>query len=266
MALPVRSELQKIFRQRALFAAGFLAVPAFAVLAKIFTDGILFARVARALPAAGIDPVLSAARSLGVADNSLAQLFFALGVASIFVVDYRFATWRHLIPRRSRLAFWSAKSVAALACLSLSLLLVALGDLGVTLVLAVLRGQQIGDFTWAISVPVFFLALLVAVAELLALTAMTALLTVVFRSSMAAVLSVFLFGLATVLLQVYLGSSSELGWTPSAAASLARSGVFDGGRFQVVPYLSGICILLCWGVVCGVLGFVLFQRQELPSE
>lgn len=259
----IRSEILKISRQPGLFAAGFLAVPAFALLVKILMQLVVYRRLGRSDLPQEVDFFREAAQSFSVSGNALAHLFFALGVASVFVVEYCFATWRHLVPRRSRFELWLAKFLTAGLCLSVSLLLMVLGSAALTSLIALADGVALSQFFAAGSLVLFGLAFLAAMLELLVLAALTAFLTVLLRSSMAAVIIAFLTTLATVLLQAYLGPADELWWLPSEAASQMRAALFSvtGEGFWV-----SAAILVGWLSVAGGLGLATFVRQELATE
>ncbi|MFD1744124.1 ABC transporter permease [Rhizobium helianthi] len=259
----ILAELQKIGRQRSLFAAGFFIVPLFALIAKMLMQAVVFRRMGSMNSAEGIDLLATAAKSLSISGNSLAHLFFALGVASIFVVDYRYATWRHLIPRRSRAQLWLAKFIAAFLCLFLSMALVLAGDVALTGVVA-MAGDGGLSFTVApSSLTQFLLSLLTACLELLVLAALTSLLTILFRSSMASVLIVFVLSLSTVMIGAYLGPSPELWWIPGEVAGRMRDAIQTAGG---AGFIGGAVVLLVWSTVLIGLSDVLFSVQELRNE
>lgn len=263
MLLLIRSEAQKILCQRSLFAAGFLVVPAFALLVKILMQFMIFRRAGVQDFPQDVDILAEAAQSFSVSGNTLAHLFFALGVASIFVVEYRFSTWRHLVPRRSRFELWLAKFLVAGLCLAMSLFLVALGNLVLTALMAMVGERPVSLLLQAKSMLPFGLAFLTAMLELLVLAALTATLTMALRSSMAAVLIAFLLTLATVLLQAYLGPSQELWWLPSEAANQMREALATS---QSQKFLASGAVLVGWLLVAGGLGAAVFARQELATE
>jgi hypothetical protein len=256
----VGAELKKFVAQRGLFMAAVFIVPAFATLIKILMQVVVFRRVGQSNLGSSVDLVAEASRSFGLSGNTLAHLFFALGVASIFVVDYRFSTWRHFVPRRSRSQLWLAKFLAACCCLILSLLLVTFSDLFVTMLVMAVDGTVLTPLA---GLEQLFLLFSVAVLELLALVSVTALLTVLFRSSMAAVLIAFLLTLGSVLVQAYLGAGQDLWWLPSIAANDLRILVTSSASSGAVTPLAA---LLAWTIVPGVLGLALFNRQELATE
>lgn len=263
MVFLLRTELQKILLQRSLFMAGFLAPPAFALLVKILMQVVVFRRVGRSDLPQEVDVLAGAARAFSLSGNTLAHLFFALGVASIFIVDYRFSTWRHLVPRRSRISLWLAKFLTAALCLAFSLLLVAAGDAVISSLIATADGRGFAPLFQASSIVLFVLAFLTAMLELLVLTALTALVTISMRSSMAGVLTAFLLTLAATILQAYLGPTQDLWWLPSEAASLMRSSLFSSSYRE---FGGAASVLAGWLVVLGGLGLAIFTRQELANE
>lgn len=263
MMLIIRTELQKILLQRSLFVVGFLTAPAFALLVKILMQVVVFRRVGRSDFPQEVDLLAGAARALSLSGNTLAHLFFAVGVAAIFIVDYRFSTWRHLVPRRSRVSLWLAKFFAAALCLALSLLLVAIGDVVVSSLIAAADGRGLAPLFQPSSIGLFALAFSAAMLELLVLAVLTAIVTTLLRSSMAGVLVAFLFTLATVILQAYLGPTQELWWLPSEAANLMRWSLFSSSYTE---FGGAAAILAAWLVVLGGSGLAIFTRQELANE
>ncbi|WEA24924.1 hypothetical protein [Rhizobium binxianense] len=113
----VRFELLKLARQPALLFWGFFFVPLAVTVFKLFLILFIFIRSLQS-PATGSDLILAAAKSLSISGNSLAQLLFAIGIAGVFHLEYRLATWRLVVPRASRVSIWLAKFLTCLFAFS----------------------------------------------------------------------------------------------------------------------------------------------------
>jgi hypothetical protein len=133
-------EVLKLVRQPGILFWGFLAVPLVATLLKLLITGFVYLRIGRQ-PGGDVDVFLSAARSLSLSGNSLGHLLYALGIASVFFLEYRYATWRLLVPRHARTDLFAAKLLTCLGWLALSLLLALGGDMVLSVLFAVLQGQ-----------------------------------------------------------------------------------------------------------------------------
>lgn len=267
MKLCVTAELLKLRRQRHALFWGFIFVPAFMLLVGFVLAGGLRG-VPPGLAVETIRPLRAVARALGVGGNPVAQLFYAVGAAAIFAVEYRHSGWRHLVPRASRESLLLSKFAAYALVAALSLVLVAAGEALVTLLLPLVQGAnyRIADAPGAAGVAL--LSFLLAFAELLAFGAIALFVAVLTRSAMAAILVPFLLALGSSLVQAWLGASAgdiplpifagnalRL-WLAAAEPSpeLARSALF------------GAATLLGW-IAAGLGGAIaLFARQDLVSE
>ena len=258
------SEMLKLAHQRAILFWGFLAVPLLALLFKLIIEGLLFVRMGRQGGGA-VDIFVSAAKSLSLSGNSLGQLLYALGIASVFFLEYRYSTWRLLVPRHGRVQLFAAKCLTCLIWLALGLLLAAFGDMLLNVFLAVLKGQGMGGVVIS---GASFLTLVAAYAsallELIVLTALVATLVIVFRSMIAGVIPAFLLAIGSTVLQLYLGADADRLPLPSYAAQWLRDWVLAGG--SPLAGLAGGAALVGWAVVLFALGLFIFSRQQLATE
>lgn len=258
----ISAELIKLFRQPGVLLWGFFSAPAIALALKIAFEGVLLIRFGK-LPPGQIDLFTSAAQSLGIAGNPISQLLYAVGVSSVFFTEYRFSTWRNLVPRVGRIPPLVAKWAVCLLCMVTGLLLAAVGDMGLNVILAHFADST-GDRLHATSIGVLAAALAISTLELCALGLMVAMLTIAFRSMIAAILPVFLLAIGALLLQVYFGPAVLRLPLPSFAADALRAWLFDGvdGSFAV----AGAGTLVAWCVVAVGIGAGIFSRQALSSE
>ncbi|MDZ7874340.1 MAG: ABC transporter permease [Rhizobium sp.] len=254
------AEMLKLARQPGGLFWGFLAVPIAALLVKLVVTGFVYLRLGR--QSGEIDVFLSAAKSLSLSGNSLGHLLFALGIATVFFLEYRYSTWRLLVPRHPREQLFAAKLLVCLAWLAFALLLAAVGDIVLTVLFGVLQGQGLGI---SMSSLIALLAAFgIAFLELAVLVSLTALLVIAFRSMIAAVVPAFLLAIGSTLLQLYLGADADRLPLPSYAAQALRDWLLAGGA--PVAALLGLAVLVGWFCVLTGLGVAVFSRQQLASE
>ncbi len=264
MSALFRAELFKLVRQPSLLFWGFLSVPVFAMIFKILLDGMVFVRMRQVSPD-NVDILMSAAKSLGISGNSLAHLLYAIGIASIFFAEYRFSTWRILVPRASRFQLWAAKYLACLAFLCLSLVLVVISNVLLHIVTTLLFEQRLPNMAIrADSFVTLFLAFMASLLELSVLTAIVAAITTLTRSMIAAVIPAFMLTLGASLVALYVGPTRNVIPLPSPASEALRDWILSGGPASLG--WSGLAILSAWLVVAAAIGGVAFWRQQLSSE
>lgn len=260
----VISELVKLSRQRGAAFWGFLAIP---LLLTIITCAL--SSVGN--PGGGtaeVRAVRSLLRSLSSAGgNPIVQLFYAVGAAAIFAVEYRYSGWRHLVPRRSRSALMLTKFGAWMIACAASLTLVVAGDLFANLIVPWLRGSAPVIADWSGAAPgAILLMVLLALAELAILGGFVALIAVVTRSAMPAILVPFLAAMACAAAQTqFSGTGIPL---PAFAADTLRAIVaspFESYTLQANALVE-IAILAGWLAATIGLTFALFERQDLTSE
>jgi len=257
----IGAEILKLRRQRWLFFCGFLLVPLFMTLIAFMLGGML-----KPPPGAAVNEIRlfrSLFRTFSVGGNPIAQLFFAIGAAGIFAVEYRYSGWRHLVPRAARERLMIAKFAAFALFAALSLALAGTGDLIVTLILPFVQGLKplIADAPSSAAV-ILILAFFVSLAELLALGGLVALVAVATRSGMAAILLPFLLSLGAAAAGAYLGESvHRIPW-PGFAADALRQWLSGAGPAPLLPALT----LLGWIALPFAGAVALFRRQDLVSE
>jgi hypothetical protein len=239
-------------------------VPLLAVLFRLSLDGLVYLRTGQ-LARSDVDLLMSSARLLGVSGNSVGHLLYAIGISAIFFAEYRYSTWRLLVPRASRVQLWGAKYLACLAAILIGLLLALAVNALLSLVQALMQGSAVPLLPSGMAnLMVFFGALGIALMELAVLAALVAALTILSRSMFAAVIPAFLLAIGASILQVYLGPTQEVIPLPSLAADAARDWLFSGAAPERA--LMGLTILMLWLVGAAGLGLAAFSRQELSAE
>jgi hypothetical protein len=202
-------------------------------------------------------------RTLSVGGNPIAQLFFAVGAAAIFAVEYRYSGWRHLVPRAARERLMLAKFAAFTLAAALSLLLAGIGDVIVTMVVPLIQGlKPVMADAPPDAAAILILAFLVSLAQLLALGGMVALVAVATRSGMAAILIPFLLSLGAAGAGAYLGASVQRIPWPGYAADLLRDWLMGEGPSPWLPALT----LIGWIAASFGAAILIFRRQDLVSE
>jgi len=255
------AEILKLRRQRATLFFGFLLVPLFMTLIAFLLGGML-----KPPPGAMVNEIRlfrSLLRTISVGGNPIAQLFFAIGAAAIFAVEYRYSGWRHLVPRAARERLMIAKFATFALFAALSLLLAGLGDLLVTMILPFVQGLKpvMADAPPS-ATATLILAFLISLTELLALGGLAALVAVATRSAMAAILVPFLASLAAAAAGAYLGESvHRIPW-PGFAADALRQWLETGGPSPLLPAFT----LIGWTAASFGAAVALFRRQDLVSE
>lgn len=258
------AEMRKLLRQPGLLFFGFFIVPMLALLFKLVLQGIVLVRSGRHAES-GVDLFLSAAKGLSLSGNSLGHLFYAIGIASVFFLEYRLSTWRLMVPRHARSRLFAAKFCACLICLGAGLIVAMVGDMALNLAMSLLAGEGLRAISLNVGsagllVPAFGIALM----ELAVLTALVAALVIISRSMIAAVFPAFLLAITASMLQIYAGRDAEILPLPSYAAGTLRAWLF-AAEGQAAG-LEALLILLAWLVGLLGLGAVWFLRQQLATE
>ncbi|WP_292241360.1 ABC transporter permease [Mesorhizobium sp.] len=258
------AELLKLQRQPGVLFWGFLSVPAAALAFKVALESFFFLRSGN-FPQGHADTLLSAAQSLGIAGNPIAQLLYAIGISSVFFIEYRFSTWRNLVPRAGRIPLLAAKFAVCLLCMVIGLVLTIVGDMILNTALSFLGGGTSSKTPiHASGIFVLSAAFVIAFLELASLAAIVATLTIIFRSMIAAVIPVFLVGITCSILQAYFGAAIANLPMPSIAADTGRAWLFAGAEGQFGT--AGFGTLLAWFLAVAVIGSVAFWRQSLSTE
>lgn len=265
----IRAELSKLAAQRGALFWGFVALPAFLfVIACIFNGAVPQGTGG----SVDVHPVRALLRGIGAAGNPLVHLFFAVGAAAFFAVEYRHACWRLLVPRRSRTALLGAKLAAFLIAAAASLALLSLGTLVAIFALPLVRGvQPVASEALGAGTVAVLLAMLVSMLQLAGLAAWVALMAVVTRSTMGAILPPFLLSFASAAVQAYLGGEpGKLLLLPGVAPELLRAGIAYGfdGSLMLAPGRAMLALLVTigWFVVPMAAALFVFARQDLARE
>lgn len=262
MAL-LSGELSKMLRQPGALFFGFFGIVLLTIAFKSGLEVLAFWRMGRH-SVGEIDLLLSAAKSMSISGNTLGHLLYAIGIGTVFATEYRYATWRLLVPRHSRLQLYASKFFVCLVWLSASLAFSGVGDIVLNLLRAALHGQGTTIAVSASSAWLLILAFLAGLLELAVLAAFVGLITMVFRSMMPAIILAFLMIVGACMVQLYLGSDADALPVPSYCAEFIRNWITSGGSVEQAMF--GTLSLLLWLVLLFAAGAFYFQRQQLVSE
>lgn len=276
----ISSEGYKLWRNRTALFWGFLFTPFVALLMGVGSVVLLRMNMPDAAVGQPTDIGRQALMAAAQASAPLTILFALLGGAVLFAGDYRWETWRLIAPRNSRLNHIAGKGVVfALAALATVLAITLAG------VLAALFGAFVnkapiewhgGDVgTWLI---VLGSLILTSWLQLLQAGALVALVAVVTRSMMAAVMVPLFIGLVQAIAQSQLPGPEQMDPTwwrmlllPGLATDLIRAHVGGqalAGMQMISPEVAGkaLGVLALWILGAFAAAWALFQRQDLSKE
>jgi len=276
----IAAEGYKFLRDRRALFWGFCAVPLGVLLFNLMLETYLAWRSAgvtlRLSSGVGgkIDLGAQILHGLDNGGSSFFQIFYIAGAAALFAGEYRWETWRQLVPRNSRVNLMAAKF--AVYALASAASLVALGAAAAltTFYNALLAGTPLGGFGAAFPLQAagVFLA---SWAELMVMGAFTALVAVASRASMGAILAGIFFsfgqGIGMALVHPWEAPLSDFAWLPSMSAYFIRawaSGqeIAPGMFADPAKVLPAILLLLIWMLVPAAAAAALFQAQDLARE
>jgi len=263
----VRADIYRLLRNRGALFWGFLFIPLVYVLMTLVPN--LMMRGAAKLIGGGVDPLAQAARSLAVAGNPFAHLFFAMGAASILGGEYRFATWRLVAPRLPRTSTLIAKWWVFVLFACASLTLVSAGTL-VASALSVLAFSE--PIRSGLGAGAVLLTFAVSAFELAAFASVVASAAILTRTVMGAVMPPFIFSLAQSMLGAFLPSLSEpsalLGLPSFAGDTARRYAIPVDGLPPVTAGAAAVSIvaLVAWAAFALLVAVIAFRRQDLSRE
>ncbi len=260
-------------RWAAFWAWGFVPVLTLAV-------GVLIETVSRATPGSAMlsyaAPATSTLDGLGSYGNIFLRLFPIAGAATLFAGEYRWETWRAILPRNGRSTVMLAKLSAFALAGAASILLCGTAGFLTGLYEAALFGNldwpTAGAGGVALSLLVGFMA---SFLQLMATAGLVMLIAVLSRSMIAAIIGSFSILLAADLLSVYLrvrlASASEImALLPNVAGDalrqMASALLDDPDALGLHLALPGAASLILWCVVLSAAAILLFRRQDLPHE
>lgn len=245
--------------------------------------GLLARAVAEGNPAAALarQPVAllnQAVESVSGSNFFLVQLFFLLAGSAILAGDYRWETWRFLTPRNTRANLLLAKLATFGLATLIGLVLLAVGGVIAGLISAGLTGGGVqwaraGEYTNAQFAGIFAIAFL----EMMALGALAAVIAVVTRTGIAALLA----PVGVWIVQGFVVSQVSKGFPdplnpplqyiaglPVMDTDLLKAALSPSqlGETVSVNWPAALLALLLWIAGLTALAVWLFRRQDLTRE
>jgi len=270
LADAIAAERFRLVRDRAALFWGFLFMPIASLLFSLAGDIFLRLALKRALPGVTADLAGKAMGAVAGVSGPVTALFLMIGAAAIFAGDYRWETWRLITPRNSRLNLMAAKLIVFAEAAAWSLLLTAVAAVVAGLIGGAINGATVvGPASGGTFLGQFAGVFLVTWLEVLLIGALAALVGVVTRSTMGAVIA----GLVVVVVQSTAAAAVQAAsWKtlaiPAYAARTLKTFVAapEGFRPEAGPAGLGLVLLLAWLAVLAGGGLALFQRQDLTKE
>lgn len=267
----VRAEIFKLLHNRwsAFWAFGFM--PVFALVSGLIEQTWMHTYVPDFFFYAA--PATEGVLGLSTIESSVFQLFAIIGAAILFAGEYRWETWRAILPRNSRINVMIAKFATFTLALAISILACGVARFFVGLYDAALTGTA----TWPASIGSLLLAILLGFTatfmQAMVTAAFVLLVAVVTRSMMAAIIAPFM-----VLVAVEIGSLryrfDPTDLTGSLFPNLAGRSLREmansamGDPDMTVPYLAtpGALAMIGWFALFTAAALFLFRRQDLSRE
>jgi ABC-2 type transport system permease protein len=276
LADAIAAETYKLLRNRSLLFWGFCAGPAGNFLFNLLTETYLFLRgsgaALRLTARANIDLGQQLTQGLSTSTSFFFEIFILAGAAGLFASDYRWETWRLVVPRNSRTNLMLAKF--AVFGMAAAIGILAFGIFGAlsALYTALLQGLTP---SLTLSLPQAAGVFLGALAELMLLGGLAALIVTVTRTQIAALLA----GIAFVIVQTiamglvhpWEAPLGDFAYLPVMSAYLIRTwaaGQPIGPGSPVDPGMvfPAVLFLGAWIAVLTGLAMAVFQRQDLSRE
>lgn len=267
-----RAELFKLTRNRWTAYWAFLFMPTLTLLIGFVDETLGHFYLGNVIPFA--DPVSYGIMGLGTMQSSIAQLFAIVGASILFAGEYRWETWRAILPRTERhaailakLMVFAAAAAASVALCGAARALVGLYDAALT-PNATPAPYDAGNVVLAILVG--FAAMFL---QLMATGGLVLIISIVTRSMMAAIVAPVLILFACEIATLRIGFANPDMWTvilPNVAGrsiqQYAIATLGDADAFGTHLAVPGAAALVLWLVLLTAAAIYLFRRQDLSRE
>jgi len=211
-----------------------------------------------------------AVRPIAAAGNPIVHLFYAVGAATLFAGDYRWETWRLLVPRSRRGSLVAAKFLVYLLLVAASLFVLFAGTIAIRFLGQLLTS---GGGGWQTDGAALFRVAVAALGSLLEAAAfggLVACVAIASRSLTAAILLPFLLSLGVVLGLEYLNAQAAADLmllVPTHAGDALRSWAAGGAAAMGAGGAAAALVALAaWTAVALAAAILLFARQDLARE
>ncbi len=267
-----RAELFKLVRNRWTAYWAFLFMPTLTLLIGLADESFGHFYTGNVIPFA--DPVSYGIMGLGTMQNSISQLFAIVGASILFAGEYRWETWRAILPRTERHAAIFAKLMVFALAIATSIVLCGVARMFVGLYDAALTPNAVPLPYEAGNVLLATLVIFAAnFLQLMATAGLVLIIGVITRSMMAAIVAPVLILFACEIATLRIGFANPDMWTvilPNIAGrSIQQSGfatLGDADAFGTHLALPGAAALVLWLVLLTGAAIYLFQRQDLSRE
>jgi ABC-2 type transport system permease protein len=262
------AEIFKLSRNRWSLFWAFGFMPVFGLVSGLIEETAVRAYVGDVLPYA--NPIRFAYDGLGTMQSSLFQIFAVVGAAILFAGEYRWETWRAILPRNDRAAIMCAKLLAFALAIAASIAACGIGRWLVGLYDAMLTGQS--------DTPVNALAGLLtgfgaAFLQIMVTGALVMLVAVVSRSLMAAVVGPLVILVAVDLTAIRFRLETGELWLAAlpnfAGRAMRELGLAVMGEADAIGVhlaAPGAIAMALLAALLAIAAIVLFHRQDLSRE
>ena len=262
----VRGELYRARRNRPVLFWAYWAVPLALVLFGAALDLVALVHLRGAPGQRSFADV--ATGPLYLAGNPFVHILYAAGAASLVAGEYRWETWRLIVPRSRRSLLIGAKLLVYVWLAGLALLFALVGATALRSVAEALSG---GLERWTVDAATLLrlgAAFVASLLEIAVLGAFVAVAAVRSRSVLAATLVGFGASLMLTLALEYVGPLPPAGAglaLPPFAADVVR-GWAEGEEALAAPALVGLALLAFWALLLNAAAVLAFRRQDLARE
>jgi ABC-2 type transport system permease protein len=228
------------------------------------------------LATAPMDLARQAGEAMTGSNFFLIQLFFMIGASAIMASDYRWETWRQLTPRNTRTNLLLAKLATFGVGAAAGVLLLALAGVLTGIAGALINGHPIvlSGSPAGLALKQLAGGFIISWLELMVLGAFAAVVTVLTRSGLGAMLSAVGLSIvqAFVISQLRMPDPGNpplqyIAGLPAFAAEVLRATLLSG---PMDPKPAGaafaLVFLLAWIAGLSAIAVVLFRRQDLTRE
>jgi ABC-2 type transport system permease protein len=267
----IAAERFRLLRDRSALFWGFVFAPLVGFFLSVGGAVVVRNMVQRPMPGVSVDLAAQVLKALSGAASTFPALFLMIGAVAVLAGDYRWETWRLLTPRNTRPNLLGAKLVVVGEAILWNLVLTVILTVAAGVIGAGISGQSMvvstidpGDIAGAF---------VVTWLEAMTLASLAALVAVITRSTMAAVVVCLGARFVQSILASVLGAFAPAPtWKtlaiPAYCADLLRAFVsapFHGG---VNGGAAGVAllVLLAWTALLAGGAIYLFTRQDLTRE
>ena len=270
LADAIAAERFRLSRDRVALFWGFAFAPLASMLFSIAGDIFVRAIFHKVIPGQTTDLLNRAMGAVAGASGPVSALFLLIGAAAIFAGDYRWETWRLVTPRNSRLNLLAAKLIVFAEAATWSLLLTAVTSGLAGLFSSVFnQAALVAPADGSAMLGHFACVFLITWLEVLMIGALAALIGVLTRSTMGAVIA----GIVVVFAQSALSATVQAtSWKtlaiPAYAGRILKGFVSAPPGFRPESHDAGLglALLLVWLAVLATGAVVVFRRQDLTRE